>query len=1096
MRKIFCVVGILFCFVHHSYGQQLYINEFMASNSQTIADGTGNFSDWFEVYNPNGFAVNLAGYYATDKSDNPTKFQFPTGSAQTIVPANGFLLVWASGEPSRGGNHVGFSLSSGGEHIGLYRTAGGSITVVDSLSFGPQRTDISQGRKPNGTGPLLYFQKSTNDTSPGASNNGKNGFTESLPGPTFSQNGGFYQNSFTLTLTSPNPTATIYYTLDGSDPNPTNPNAVSFSYKNSYPQNPGQAFGPFLTETFKTNTYSAPLSITDRSSSPNRVSIKSSTWNFTPEYFPDSPIFKGTVVRAVAYKSGSLASDIVTHTYFVTPSTSRYAIPVISIATTEKNLFDYNTGIYTAGDEFENYRMEDPNFVSNDCTTGNFFRGGDESERPANVEFFLNNQSIINQAIGLRIHGGCSRSFPRKSLRLYSSSNFEYPFFNNLPPSLFYNRLILRSGGNDWAYSVIIDAYMQALVQNLRFETQSSRPAVAFINGEYWGIHNITERYDKYYFDRNYGIETDSLDIISARYGFTADEGTVDNHTALFNYFSNNNPVDYTYAKTKIDVENLADYEITEIFAANTDWPSNNQVNWRKRTANYEPNAPYGQDGRWRWLLKDMDYSLGFLSSSITDPTLNRATENNEYTLFFRRLLDIPEFKSYFISRSADLLNTTFLPTRTVAVLDTFKTAYQPYMPENYDRWTSQNTFTGWLNNINTIADFMQQRPANVRSQIRSKFGLPGERNLTVNVSDTLRGYVKVNTINIRPSTVGVSANPYPWTGIYFQNNPVRVVAKAKTGYIFQHWLEGSTIVSTDTAYSFNPNANRSLVAVFNLGATIVARPPAFTLSSCEYRFETWAPTATPGTYPANMSFVNMNAESPTLSASPADSVSGAYDLSSKTRINGLDSDGISFINTGSANPGYVENSLGGAILALNTTSLTEASVQWTGGTVTANPREYNIRLRYRLGTSGSFTDLTDGAGNPVEYVRNATNGHSQVIGPVALPAVLLDKPYVQLLWQYYYTGTVTSGSRDQLRLDDIIVRRGNCESLASGNWTNAATWSCGRVPTSCDPVVIKAGHVITLGAASAVAKRVQFETNAKLQYTASSAQLSIAGGN
>ncbi len=1096
MRKIFCVVCILFCFVRQTYGQQLYINEFMASNGQTIADETGDFSDWFEVYNPNNFPVDLAGYYATDKPDDPTKYQFPTGSVQTIVPAKGFLLIWASGEPSRGAVHLGFSLSGGGEHIGLYRMTGGSVTVVDSLSFGPQRVDISQGRKPDGTATLLYFQNSTNDASPGTSNNAKNGFTESLPGPTFSQNGGFYQSSFNLTLSSPNPTATIYYTLDGSDPDPTNPSAVTFSYKNSYPQNPGQSFGPLLTETYKTNTYTSPLPIANPTNSPNRVSLKSSTWYFTPSYFPTTPIFKGTVVRAVAYKAGALASDVVTHSYFVTPNASRYAIPVISIATSEKNLFDYTSGIYTAGKDFDDYRIEDPNFTPNDCTTGNFFMRGDSSERPANVEFFLNNAPIINQAIGLRTHGGCSRTFPRKSLRLYSNSSFEYQFFDNLPPSQFYNRLILRAGGNDWDYSTIIDAYYHTMTRHLRFDTQANRLSVAFINGEYWGIHNITERYDKYYFEQNYGVDPDSVDKVSARYGFTAEEGTVTNYNALFDYFSQNSPVNYAYAKTQIDVENLADYQIAEIFAANTDWPSNNQINWRKRTSQYEPNAPYGQDGRWRWLLIDMDYTLGFLTSSVTDPTLARATQDDEYTLFFRKLLDIPEFKSYFINRSADLLNTTFLPSRTVGLLNEFKTAYQPYMPENYERWTSGTTFNGWLNNINNISSFLQQRPDNVRGQIRSKFGLPNNRNLTVNVSDTLRGYVMVNTIDIRPATVGVSATPYPWTGVYFQNNPIKVVAKAKTGYVFLHWLEGSTVVSTDTAYTFNPTTNRSLVAVFNTDGTITARPPAFTLSSCEYRFEAWAPTATPGTYPANMSFVNMNAESPTLSATPADSVSGAYDLSSKTRINGLDSDGISFINTGSTNPGYVENSLGGAVLALNTTSLTEASVQWTGGTVTANPREYGIRLRYRLGTTGSFTDLTDGGGNPVEYIRNATNGHSQVIGPVALPAVLLNKPYVQLLWQYYYTGVGTSGSRDQLRLDDIIVRRGNCESLASGNWTTPATWSCGHVPTSCDAVVIKAGHVVSLGATSAVAKQLQFETKAKLQYTTSTAQLSIAGGN
>ncbi|MCX6216996.1 CotH kinase family protein [Spirosoma sp.] len=1070
-----------------SYGQQIYINELMASNSRTLADHTGAYEDWIELYNPTYAPVDIGGYYLTDNIKAPTKFKLPTGSPQTVIPANGYLLIWASGEVSRGPLHVSFKLGAEGEQIGLYLPDG--VTKVDTLSFGPQRTDISRGRQPDGSANWRYFQGT--NVSPGTTNDGKTGYEGFVTTPVFSRTGGFYSTDFTLSITSADPTVTIYYTLDGSDPDPTNPNAVSFPYKNSYPDQAGQPFGPMLAGSFKTYTYSGDIPIADRTSSANSLSVKSSTFNFSPGYFPTTPVFKGTVVRAVAYKANSIASDIVTQTYFVTPSTSRYSLPVVSITLNEKHLFDYNTGIYTAGAVFDNWRSTYPGGPAEFCTVSNYTMEGDTWERPGNAEFFLNNASIINQPIGLRIHGGCSRAFPRKSLRLYSDTDFNYRFFSNRPSSVFYNRLLLRNSGNDWAYSLMIDSYMQTMVRHLNVETQSSRPSVLFLNGEYWGVHILNERYDKYYVNRNFAVDPDSVDIVDIRDGYSADEGDLVKYNELKSYFEQNASIDYTYAKTQIDIDNLADYQIAEVYSGNSDWPQNNQLSWRKRTSQYVPNAPRGQDGRWRWMIKDMDYGLG-LVNDVTNPTLYRATDNNEFTLFFRRLLDIPEFKGYFINRFADLLNTTFLPSRTTALLTSFKDEYQPNMQEHFNRWPSSNTYSEWLINVSRIKSFVEERPAYVREHIRNKFGLTTNRNLTVNVSNMAQGYVKVNTIDILPITLGIAASPYPWTGTYFQGNPIRVVAKAKTGFKFQAWQEGSTVVSTDTAYSYNPTSDRTLVAVFELDDSFNSNPPSFNLLACSYSLDGWSATAPAGTYPSNMQLVVMNQADPTLTATIADTVKGAYNLTSGTRINGLGDAGIAFINTGGSNPGFAASAVGGALLALRTTELTQASVKWTGGTVTPNPRQYRIRLRYRIGDSGSFSDLLDASNNPVEYVRNASAGHSQVIGPVDLPATLLNKPYIQLLWQYYWTGVGTSGARDQLQLDDIVISRGSCASLASGNWNAVAIWSCGRVPTVCDDVLIRAGHVVSVTISNAVAKRVQFETNARLEYATPTSALML----
>ncbi len=1080
-----------------STAQQLYINEIMASNARTVADASGSYEDWIEIYNPNPTPVNIGGYYITDNLSNPTKHQIPTGSSTTIVPANGFLILWASDVVSRGPLHIGFKLSADGESVGLYRANG--TTVVDQFTFGPQRTDISWGRKPDGSSTWLFFQRtsSVNNTSPGASNNGKTGYATITPAPVFSQVGGFYNSGFNLTLTSPDPGATIYYTTDGSDPNPASLGPNSFSYKNSYVESPGQSNGPLLTETFRTFSYTGTIGISDRSSSANRVSMKASSFNNSPYYVPTSPVFKGTVIRAVAFKSNAIVSETITNTYFITPTTAKYgSLPVVSIGVNERDLFDYNTGIYTAGTTFDGWRNSNPTAESSICNLGNFSNRGDDWERPANVEFFINGTSTINQPIDIAINGGCSRSVPRKSLRLYGSDNFTYPFFGNRPADQFYDRLLLRSGGNDWNNSILIDAYMQTMVRHLNFETQSNRPSVMFINGEYWGVHTLMERYDNDYLNRNFNVHPDSVDIVKASYGtYEADNGDLTAFNQLNNYFISANPISYSYVNTLMDIQSYTDYFMSEIYSANTDWPQNNQQFWRKRTNQYLPNAPFGQDGRFRWMMNDIDYGLSGVNN-FNENSLNRATladfEFSSFTRILRRLLDLPDYRSFFINRYADLLNTTFTASRTTDLLDAFQQEYQPYMTDHFSRWNTGLSLSSWLTNVGRIRTFVQQRPAVMRDHIRGRFGLTNNQNLTVNVSDANQGYVKVNTIDILPTTAGVPTNPYPWTGIYFQGNTIRIVAKAKPGYRFVAWQENGSTVTTDTAYSYNPTSNRTFLAVFALDNAFVGKPAAYSLSNCDYRFEAWSATAPAGTYPPNMHFVTMNQADPTLAATftLADTVKGAYNLSSSTRINGLGADGLAFINTSGTNTGYIATSLGGVLLALRTIGLTQASVQWTGGTVTSNSRQYAIRLRYRVGNAGSFQDVLNSNGQPVEYVRNDNDGHSQVIGPVALPPALLNAPYVQLLWQYYYTGPETSGPRDQLRIDNIVISRGSCRSQASGSWHTASTWSCGRVPSLCDDVVVAAGHTVTLTTAGANARSIRFEANGRIQYANASASV------
>ena len=200
-----------------SVAAQVTINEFMASNETTVADGAGEFDDWIEVYNPGPTPVDLAGYYLSDDPDDPLAWQIPaTDPAATTMPAGGFLLLWADKDEDQGATHLGFKLSGDGETISL--TAPDGLTLVDEYAYGPQLGDVSLGRLPGDPGAWDAFAVPTpgapNDTPPGA---------PSVAAPTFSVRGGFHAGAVTVALAVTTPGATVHYTTDGSVPDEADP---------------------------------------------------------------------------------------------------------------------------------------------------------------------------------------------------------------------------------------------------------------------------------------------------------------------------------------------------------------------------------------------------------------------------------------------------------------------------------------------------------------------------------------------------------------------------------------------------------------------------------------------------------------------------------------------------------------------------------------------------------------------------------------------------------------------------------------------------------------------------------------------------------
>lgn len=129
-------------------GHKLAINEFMASNDNTIKDEKGDFDDWIEIYNYGNKDIFLGNFYITDNQSVPQKWKLP----EIYLGANKFTLLWADDETEQGNNHLNFKLSAGGEYIGIFDSDGKN---VDGYYFSEQLTDQSEGRIPDGTGTFM-----------------------------------------------------------------------------------------------------------------------------------------------------------------------------------------------------------------------------------------------------------------------------------------------------------------------------------------------------------------------------------------------------------------------------------------------------------------------------------------------------------------------------------------------------------------------------------------------------------------------------------------------------------------------------------------------------------------------------------------------------------------------------------------------------------------------------------------------------------------------------------------------------------------------------------------------------------------------------
>lgn len=135
----------------------LAVNEFLASNGTGITDPADEHDDWIEITNISGSMIGLKGRYLTDNLSRPNKWALP----DTTLPPGGMLLIWADDQAGQGRFHAPYKLDKAGEAVGIFDSTAGGFVVMDSVTYGPQETDISWGRHPDGRGAFTAMHQPT-----------------------------------------------------------------------------------------------------------------------------------------------------------------------------------------------------------------------------------------------------------------------------------------------------------------------------------------------------------------------------------------------------------------------------------------------------------------------------------------------------------------------------------------------------------------------------------------------------------------------------------------------------------------------------------------------------------------------------------------------------------------------------------------------------------------------------------------------------------------------------------------------------------------------------------------------------------------------
>ena len=527
----------------------------------------------------------------------------------------------------------------------------------------------------------------------------------------------------------------------------------------------GYAQEPIITTLG--GTFDSPQSVTVEV--PEGCSVTYTTDGTVPtesssRYSGPIGISKTTVLRVRAFKSGYNGSDAVSQTYVIytgesTVQSHKYALPIVSVVTDPKNLWDPGIGIYVAGADYAEAKgagtdplqfttaKDDPNW-----NLLNFWAQPKshpdplhrEWERDMHFDYIdADGKTLYSGDGAIQIQGQFSRFGEQKGLALiargaYGDAMFNYPFFENRTATS-YKSLVLRASGQDATLTRMRDNLITSLFEqgntglpeNRAVVVQAHKQVVVLLNGKYWGVYDFMEKITEHFVASRFHLSNPkSVDLLFGngnQFCVLAGGGWED-YTAMVEWAGSHDlsdPSNYDYINTLMDTENYATYVAAEIIVGNTD--SANIKYWRS--------AEY--DNKWRWILYDFcwamnrddkredAYSSGYrrdFFSRYFDPE-GHGQGKAASTVLIRALLQNATFRQMFLEKVALMLNDVYTPDKILAMVDKLQSNIDPEMKYDVDLW-NDITYSTWQQHCDNIRTYAKNYQDYALKYVQNYFSL------------------------------------------------------------------------------------------------------------------------------------------------------------------------------------------------------------------------------------------------------------------------------------------------------------------------------------------------------------------------------------
>ncbi len=448
-----------------------------------------------------------------------------------------------------------------------------------------------------------------------------------------------------------------------------------------------------------------------------------------------------TPLRARAFDpSGMLQpSTIVTQTYFLNVY---HTLPVVSVITDPDMLWNPETGMLTVGNSVDKSVFPFKNTV--------YRMVKDELDAsPGYVEIYLpDGLQLLDQGMEFKLQGDFSLDMPQKSFKLKAKSQHGSKYFSAKlfedRPFTEYKSFVLRTSGNDTAWTRLIDGFQDHLIDCFNKVAdkpttliyQAWRPVVVYLNGFYWGHYNMRERVDRYFVAQHEGLsldQADNMDILSAS-GSVA-YGSNKEYRAFISKIKTLSPAanheDLQYILDRIDVDSYFDYMAFEMFFGNSD-PGNIKFYKLK-----------GENSRWKWIVYDLDYGLfnsGFNSPYSYLKEKGAGDQHIDNTII-RKLLENEQMKDQFLTRLGEIYQV-FTTELMMNELNALVAIIEPEMPLHFSRWAEENdkaiTFDNpttpegalryWNQRLDRTRNILKKRPTYFYEMVQEYFQLNAEQ--------------------------------------------------------------------------------------------------------------------------------------------------------------------------------------------------------------------------------------------------------------------------------------------------------------------------------------------------------------------------------